>query len=139
MPFSTTKECGRGDGCWGGCWGGWCCCLCACELYRDPWALFRLDEDVVVTDGDTVKATNGYDEEERVVPSIVVDAVDEDVVVVTIEDVVVVSDDGAPPPFVKCKFAAVCKYYKKFCIFNCRKAPLDCEVAAIYFVINLIL
>lgn len=54
-------------------------------------------------------------------------------VVVIIDAVVVVSDDEGPPPLVKCKLfkvAAVCKYYKNFCIFNCRKAPLDCEAVA---------
>lgn len=97
----------------------------------------------MVTDGDgwTVKATKGYDEEERVVPSFEVDVVADDVVVVTIDAVVVVSD-GAPPPLVKCILfivAAVCKYYKNFCIFNCRKAPQDCEAVAIYFVFKLVL
>lgn len=53
-------------------------------------------------------------------------------VIIDVVAVVIVSDveeDGAPPPFVKCKLfivAAVCKYYKNFCIFNCRNAPLFC-------------
>lgn len=112
-------------------------------MYRDPWALFRLDEDdVVVTAGDIGKGADAYDVEARINASFVVDVVDDEVVAVIIDVVVVASDDEAPPPLVKCKLfivAAVYKYYKIFCIFNCRKAPLGCEAVAIYFVMNLIL
>lgn len=92
------------------------------------------------TDGDVVTATVGYEEVEGVedeLPSFSVEAVEEEedevvVVIIDVVAVVIVSDveeDGAPPPFVKCKLfivAAVCKYYKNFCIFNCRNAPLFC-------------